>query len=59
VKKRRKEETTQTKTAKTSKSHRDARSKHKQLTLASSHIYMQKEKATPNFSKLAFQQYRE
>jgi hypothetical protein len=30
------------------KFHRDARSKHKQLTLASSHIYIQKEKATQN-----------
>jgi hypothetical protein len=49
------EETTKTITSKTTKSHRDARSNHKQLTLASSHIYIQKEKATPNSPKVAYQ----
>jgi hypothetical protein len=36
------------------RSHRNARFKHKQLTLASSHIYIQKEKATQNSPKLDF-----
>jgi hypothetical protein len=53
-KKRRKEEvSTKTTAANTTNSHRDARFKHKQLTLASSHIHIQKEKATPNSPKVA------
>jgi hypothetical protein len=39
---------------KTTKSHRDARSKHKHLTLASSHIYIQKAKAVPNLPKVVY-----
>ena len=46
-KKKKQQHNSKTKT--TTKFQKDARSKHEQLTLASSHIYIQKEKAAPTF----------